>query len=243
MQFGGERVAAGGEGAHIWSMNAYSTTAYTLLAIASILGLGTLSAQSDATEAYHPILLGPRYRVDLIADAPVVTWDDVLAPERLVATSDTTGFLIDDGGMPKLLLAWGRRFDNLDAAYTKESYFAWALAQVAEGRPWGRDKTDDGDSPKKGAPVWDGKRWPYRDGEEGASAKQEVIALPQTVRINEAGHDLVFTRTEAGVTATDNGAAVEVTGGNGNYRVYGVDYEAGVAFRQNGKVWQYFKEL
>ena len=219
------------------------TTAALLLAAAIMNFGGALLAQSNAHGSAYPSLEGPRYSVDVKEGYPVVAWDEAPAPERLVATSDTTGFLVDDAGMPKLLLAWGRRFDNLDAAYTNEDYFAWALAMVAEGRPWERETTDGGYPLKEGDPVWDGRQWLYRDGEKGASGKPKVVELPQEVRITKAGHELVFTRTEAGVTATDNGEPVEVTGANGNYRVYGEDYEAGVAFRQNGKVYQYFKPL
>ena len=207
-------------------MNAATATSHFLvLGLLYAAAASPLAAQSESIANDYPTLQGPRYTVDLRSGYPEVTWDERPAPERLVVTSDTVGFLVDDAGMPKLLLAWGTRFDNLDAGYTTERYFAWALSQVAKGQPWTeRQNNLKGHSAdrREGGVTWTGTR---------------------TVRLSNPGHELVFVITPDGATATDNGRPVAVTGSNGNYRVYADDYEAGVSLRADGHVYHYYKSL
>lgn len=206
-------------------MKAATATAYLFVSILAALGASSLAAQTGAGQENYPTLQGPRYTVDLRSGYPEVSWDQQPAPERLVVTSDTVGFLIDDAGLPKVLLAWGVSFDNLDAAYTSERYFAWALSQVSKGQPWTKRRTNlKGDSKKVREEVvtWSGTR---------------------TVRLSNPGHELVFTITPEGATVTDNGIPVAVTGDAGNYRVSSSDYEAGASVRADGYVYHYYKPL
>jgi len=226
-------------------MRAIHHTTLQLLILLSFSTGNTLFAQAEKEHENYPTLQGPRYSVNIKGGFPEITWDKEPAPERLVTTSDTVGYIIDDNGQPKLLLTWGSLFNDLDEAYTSEKYFAWALEQVLKGESWNKRVSETGYTRKEDSPIWNGTEslYPNRAQKEPVTEISEDLNAPIVVRITQLNHELIFRKTLAGVTATDNGKPVEVLGANGNYRVYGDDYEAGVAFRQNGKTYQYFKPL
>ncbi len=209
-------------------MNAAHLTATLLLSLVSILSTAVLGAQADVNAEHHLALRGPGYAVEITDGFPQITWDGRPAQERLTVTGPSVGYVVDDAGEPKLLLYWGKNFDNVDRAYVGDAYFQWALGQVQEGRYWDyRERDDEG---------------------HVVEQKVDVPAIPRwrgerVVRLSNPGHELRIVVTPEGATATDNGSPVEVSGRDGDYRIYANDYEAGVSVKADGYVYHYYKPL
>ena len=186
-----------------------------------------LTAAAGAQTAADTYTQGLRYKVTWATNPPTLEWDGEHAPEQLTVTAPGLGYATDETGEARLILDWREgRTDLVDRDYSGTSFFAWGLEQVSAGQPIDRRSLDqrrrrgleaDG---HPAAPSWTGTR---------------------TVRLSNPGHEMVFEITPDGATATDNGEPLELTGGEGNYRAFGKDFEVGVSVRADGYVYHYYK--
>ena len=208
------------------SMNNLRTLSSALTLVA-LCALSTSAYGQDVEQLRQT--QGPHYKVVWGTDPPEVYWDDQPAPDQLTVTAEGLGYATDADGRAQLVLDWREGGgDLMDRAYCGESFFDWALGQVKAGKTYDPDdyRSTKGDarasrtSADVEVPTWSGER---------------VVAL------SNPGHELRFVITRDGATATDNGEPVEVTGRDGNYRVYAEDYECGVSVRSDGYVYHYYR--
>ena len=207
----------------------YPTPLAYLLTGVLLATVSTAFAQDESS--YSSYVLGPRYSVRWTDAVPDIRWDDAPAGDRFVVTAPGLGYVVGEGGAAQLLLDWRAGRQRLvDRAYAGASFFAWGLDAVREGEPFDpaelrSERSGEGpEAPRPAdaqAPVkWTGTR---------------------TVRLSNPGHEMVFVITPDGATATDNGAPLALTGGGGNYRARGDDFEVGVSVLPDGYVYHYYR--
>ena len=196
----------------------------------SLTTVWTLSGCIHAQEAptaprTHFEIVDRDFAVRYGGDSLTIDWRGVPASgEQLVPLGTGTRLLLDDERRGRLLVSVrDGELSYVDRAYAGEEAFARAVRAARVGY-----------APADRAPE-------PAEGERDADAGQ-VVASARHGFVVDLGRGVRFFFEDGEPVAARGDERFAVSGARGRYRVYGPDFEAGVALMRSGEVYHYLRD-